>query len=67
MPMPDDAREKPFTFQEGLEELAERIAQTDGIPPLGPGEIRPPGFYLVDHYWAWGGKPLPPRKPRGKR
>jgi hypothetical protein len=66
MSMRDDAVPKPFTFQEGLEELADRIAEADGIPPLQPGEIRPPGFYLVNHYFDWGGKPLPPRKPRDK-
>jgi hypothetical protein len=65
--MRDQRSSKPFTFQEGLEELAERIAETDRIPSLRPGELRPPGFYLVHHYWGWGGKPLPPPKPRDER
>jgi hypothetical protein len=62
MPMNDDESAEGFTFEKGLRELGERIRQADGIVPLEPGEIRPPGYYLIDHYWAWGLKPLPPRK-----
>ena len=67
MSMRDEPAGKAFTFHEGLEELADRILETDGIAPLRPGEVRPPGFYFVNHYWAWGGKPLPPRRAREKR
>jgi hypothetical protein len=59
----DDSHEG-FTFEKGLKELGERIRQADGIVPLKPGEIRPVGYYRVDHYKSWGLKPLPPRDSR---
>lgn len=65
--MRKNEEESSFTFQKALEELAERIGEADGIPPLKPGEMRPPRYYLVNHYWAWGRKPLPPRKAIDKR
>ncbi len=34
------------------------MAEEQGIKPLGPGEIRPFGYYLVDHFS--GRSPFPP-------
>jgi hypothetical protein len=48
-------------FSEELKELAERIAEADGITPLGPGERRPQGYYSVGLFTV-GKKPLPPPK-----
>ena len=62
----NDELDEEFTFEKGMNELAERIRQADGIVPLKPGELRPPGYYMVNHYWSWGRKPLPPSK-RTKR
>ena len=56
-----------FTFQKGLEELGEEIERADGIVPLKAGELRPPGYYMVNHYWERGRKPLPPSKRCTKR
>jgi hypothetical protein len=50
---------------EGLREIAQRIEEVDGVVPLKPGELRPPGYYMFDHYTAIGRKPLWP--PEGKK
>ena len=42
---------------EGLRETARRIEEVDGIVPLKPGELRPPGYYTFSR-WSIGGKPL---------
>ncbi len=55
-----------LTFEKGFQELAQRIMEADGIVPLEPGEIRPPGYYLVG-YFSRGRKPFPPRAKRTKR
>lgn len=55
-----------LTFWKGLEELGERIRKADGVVPLRPGEIRPSGYYLVNHYLGRGRKPLPPPKNQSK-
>jgi hypothetical protein len=57
---------KEQTFEEGLRELGERIRKAEGIVPLEPGQIRPPDFYLVNHYLGRGRKPLPPPKNQAK-
>jgi hypothetical protein len=66
MSMERDDTDKEFTFEEGFKELGERIRKADGVVPLKPGEIRPPDFYLVNHYLGRGRKPLPPPKNQAK-
>jgi hypothetical protein len=66
MTMKSQEPEEEFTFWGGLQELGERIRKADGVVPLKPGEIRPPGFYLVNHYLGRGRKPLPPPKNQAK-
>lgn len=41
-----------------LKELLKRIAAEEGIRPLLPGQRRPDGYYMVNHYT---GEPLVPR------
>jgi hypothetical protein len=41
-----------------LQELGRRIAAEEGIRPLLPGQRRPDGYYMVNHYT---GEPLVPR------
>lgn len=65
MSMKDDAGE-PFTFDSGLKALAARIREEYGIVPLKPGETRPPGYYMVDHYWGRPLKRVKPPKDRKK-
>ena len=33
-----------------LKELGKRLAEEDGIQPPGPGQRRPDGYYMGDHY-----------------
>jgi hypothetical protein len=33
-----------------LREVARRLAEEDGVPPLRPGQRRPPGYYMENHY-----------------
>jgi hypothetical protein len=35
---------------EALKRLGKQMADEQGIKPLGPGETRPFGYYLVDHF-----------------
>jgi hypothetical protein len=62
-----DSADEDCTGAKALQELADRIMEADGIVPLKAGESRPPGYYLADHYWSWGKRPLPPRKDTTKR
>jgi hypothetical protein len=42
-------------LSEGLKALGNELRTADGIAALNPGESRPPGYYLVNHYT---GKPI---------
>jgi len=35
---------------DAVREMAEELAREYKIPPLRPGEVRPDGWYSVDHY-----------------
>jgi hypothetical protein len=52
---------------EGLRKIARRIEEVEGIVPLKPGELRPPGYYMADRYTSIGGKPLWPSERKKKR
>jgi hypothetical protein len=64
--MKDDTGEE-FTFEKGMKDFAARSCEEFGIVPLKPGELRPPGYYMVDHYWGLPPKRVKPPKDRSKR
>lgn len=37
-------------MSKALKEVAKRLSEEDGVPPLRPGQRRPPGYYMEDHY-----------------
>lgn len=43
-------RSDTWHFSDELKDLGRRIAEAYGIKPLGPGEHRPPGYYLGNPY-----------------
>jgi hypothetical protein len=46
-----------------MRDLGRRIAEAYGIKPLGPGEHRPPGYYLGKWYdVSFKRRTLPPPK-----
>ena len=46
-----------------MKDLGRRIAEAYGIKPLGPGERRPPGYYLGKWYdVSFKRRTLPPPK-----
>ena len=51
---------------DGLQEIARRIEEVDGIVPLKPGELRPPGYYAFGP-WTMGRKPLWPVERKDKK
>jgi hypothetical protein len=49
-------------FSDELRELGRRIEEADGIEPLRPGVVRPPGYYMAG-FWTRGRKPIDMSKP----
>ena len=52
---------------DGLREIARKIEEVDGVEPLKPGELRPPGYYVFDRYTSTGRKPLWPAEHTKKK
>lgn len=44
-------------FSDLFKEVARRIAEADGVVPLKPGQLRPPGYYMAG-FWTKGRKPI---------
>lgn len=51
-----------WDFSDELKEFGRRIEEADGIEPLRPGVVRPPGYYMTG-YFTRGRKPIDMSKP----